>query len=225
MQDVKNSPRKNIPHFKIFDYWKDKSITEDGRILVDNSTSMSSIFVIEFDYEPCCWGCGLPIITELEANQTEPLRPDDLPKIWGDKKVSGTLNRCHIRPRSLGGEDIPSNLFLMCETCHEESPDTTNARTFFRWVYQRRKSHSMGSLSIRSVYDLLDKEIKDRGLNSSPVDILKLILEKDPNFDWESFKGYLDKNVGQHGFGVNRTSLVSGYVDWLLHSFLEVSLR
>lgn len=47
----------------------------------------------------------------------------------------------------------------------------------------------------------------------------------EPNFNWESFKEYINENVGQHGFEVNRVSLINGYVDWLMHNFVEISLR
>lgn len=52
--------------------------------------------------------------------------------------VRSKLNRCHIIPHSAGGEDNPNNLFLLCEDCHINSPDTSNQSNFFRWVYNRR---------------------------------------------------------------------------------------
>lgn len=226
MEIVKKPPRKNIPHFKIYEYWKDKSITKTGEVVsVGDEHADSPVFVVESDFEPSCWGCGLPILTRLEENQTEGLCSDDLPKIWGDKNVSSDLNRCHIVPRSLGGEDVPSNLFLMCETCHLESPDTSNPYNFMRWVYNRRNSYCMGRLSLRSAYELLDNELKSRGLDTSLEEILKMILEKDPDFDWRSFKQYVNDHVGQHGFETKRVSLINGYVDWFLHSLVEVSLQ
>ncbi len=33
------------------------------------------------------------------------------------------LHRCHIIPDSLGGEDTPSNLVLLCRRCHIEAPN------------------------------------------------------------------------------------------------------
>ena len=195
MAKIDTNPRKGVSHFSIFDYWKDKAITKTGEIVsVGDEYADPPVFVVESDFEPSCWGCGLPVITELEENQTKGLCKDDLPKIWGDKNVSSTLNRCHIIPRSLGGEDSPSNLFLMCETCHQESPDTTNPCNFMRWVYNRRKTYSQGYLSVRSVYNLLDAEIKGRGIDASPTDILRMIFEKDPNFEWETFRKYIEEN-------------------------------
>ena len=41
----------------------------------------------------------------------------------------------------LGGEDTPKNLFLLCESCHINSPDTNNPQLFFRWIYKQRTNH------------------------------------------------------------------------------------
>lgn len=217
--------RKNVPHFLIFDYWKDKVILSDGEIVEGrNKPERDYDWVVGDNYEPCCWGCGLPAISELEKNK-QPVSENDLPLIWNDKNVKHKLNRCHIKPRSLGGEDTPDNLFLMCDRCHEESPDTTNSRTFFRWVYNQRKSHVLGYLSLRAAHDLLREEIKNRGLNCSPEEIFATICKKDPSFDCNSLKEYMDKNVGQHGFTITRLSVVAGAVDWMLHSYIETLLK
>ena len=33
-----------------------------------------------------------------------------------------SLERCHIVPTSLGGEDTPSNFVILCKRCHLETP-------------------------------------------------------------------------------------------------------
>lgn len=45
------------------------------------------------------------------------------------------LHRCHVVPHSLGGTDAPSNLVLLCQRCHREAPNVTNAR--FMWIWLR----------------------------------------------------------------------------------------
>jgi len=42
--------------------------------------------------------------------------------------------RCHIIAKSLGGSYKCDNLFLMCEDCHQRSPNTTDPKIFFEWV-------------------------------------------------------------------------------------------
>lgn len=45
------------------------------------------------------------------------------------------LQRCHIVPNSLGGEDIPSNLVLLCAQCHAEAPNVADPD--FMWIWLR----------------------------------------------------------------------------------------
>lgn len=45
------------------------------------------------------------------------------------------LQRCHIIPRSLGGDESASNLVLLCAQCHAEAPNVEDAG--FMWVWLR----------------------------------------------------------------------------------------
>ncbi|WP_033410229.1 HNH endonuclease signature motif containing protein [Rudaea cellulosilytica] len=45
------------------------------------------------------------------------------------------LQRCHIVPRALGGDESPGNLVLLCAQCHAEAPNV--ADTEFMWVWLR----------------------------------------------------------------------------------------
>lgn len=72
--------------------------------------------------EPQCWACY------YYAESW----PDD----WN--KASG-LDRCHIVPRAKGGSDEPLNIVLLCERCHEESPDHAESEYLFAWMRQRPK--------------------------------------------------------------------------------------
>lgn len=45
------------------------------------------------------------------------------------------LQRCHIIPDSLGGEDTPSNFLLLCSLCHNQAPNTLNPQAMFEYVY------------------------------------------------------------------------------------------
>jgi hypothetical protein len=45
------------------------------------------------------------------------------------------LQRCHIVPRALGGDESPSNLILLCAQCHSEAPNVADPE--FMWVWLR----------------------------------------------------------------------------------------
>lgn len=45
-----------------------------------------------------------------------------------------SLERCHIIPNSLGGEDTASNLILLCHRCHLENPNIANKEIMWDWL-------------------------------------------------------------------------------------------
>ena len=44
------------------------------------------------------------------------------------------LERCHIIPDSLGGEDSPSNIVLLCKRCHIDGPNVTDPEIMWDWI-------------------------------------------------------------------------------------------
>ena len=44
------------------------------------------------------------------------------------------LQRCHIIPRSLGGDESPSNLVLLCAQCHAEAPNVADPAFMWAWL-------------------------------------------------------------------------------------------
>jgi hypothetical protein len=159
--------RKNISHYRIFDYWKDKAITEDGDIVDANDEKYfsTSIEVIRDYGEPECFACKKLVDAVLESPKYEKMLVEDdgLKKIWEHKEVSKKLQKCHIIPHSLGGDENPKNMFLLCKDCHEESPDTNNPKNFFKWVYRKRNSPS----HLRKRYMMFVEECIERDVNSS----------------------------------------------------------
>lgn len=141
--------------YSIFRYWENKGITEKGEVC-DNG----GLPVVANEHLPQCWACGMPV------NKREILSWDkydrSVDETWKDPRVNNRLNRCHIVAKQFGGPDDPENLFLLCEECHCESPDTTNRAAFFRWVYRRRKEYSYG-MPLKKILREMIAEIKVRG--------------------------------------------------------------
>lgn len=50
-----------------------------------------------------------------------------------------------------GGREIANNLFLLCSTCHAESPDTRENDNFFAWVYYKRKNENYLTIMYREL--------------------------------------------------------------------------
>lgn len=151
-------------HSVIFDYWKDKCITRNGRILVNSDASSEDVDIVIDWGEPSCWACNRPIGDDswIKPNGLAAETEEEVKAIWNHRSVTSKLNRCHIVPKALGGNGEADNLFLMCECCHKESPDTANREAFFRWVYDKRKGSIMG-VDFNSMFHSVEQEIDRRG--------------------------------------------------------------
>ena len=211
----------NTPHFEIFNYWKDKIIEESGNVTTDISSK--GIDVVEDWGEPCCWGCGKPIIGSYEEklSSTEDI---DYVKLWNDKKVKSKLNRCHIIPGALGGEDMPSNLFLLCSGCHLISPDTKNTRSFYRWVHAQRKKHICGELHPLYMIEEVSKELERRGL-PSVKDLLCDAVAMSEGKIFIKAKEYLDEHLGFHGSAIVESSRICTMADYIQKIYVDACLE
>lgn len=109
--------------------------------------------------EPSCWACGWWWRTKYD-NENPNASFDEIKKLWN--KVT-PLQRCHIVPKSLGGSDETSNLFLMCRECHDKAPNTTSKELFLTWVKsqnwaKRRESEIKEDLK---AFDITESEVED----------------------------------------------------------------
>lgn len=143
MSRGKRSPI-TITHKKVVDYWKYRAVSEDGNIYIDYGYEgcdehllkkvKSEPIIIDWG-EPTCFACGRAADSSIYSKYDF----EDPEDFWTTKEVKSALERCHIVADSLGGLQQPSNIFLMCSSCHRESPDTVYPQQFFKWVYRRRQ--------------------------------------------------------------------------------------
>lgn len=154
-------------HSAIFEYWKDKAITKDGDIICEETHGNIDSIPVVFDWgEPECWACRTAINEVYEYKTYDELLKTNKAKIWNFAKVREVLNKCHIIPDSAGGADSPENLFLLCECCHRESPDTTNPKNFLKWVYKRRhQEKSINGFIMSELMNEFLEDCKDKGKN------------------------------------------------------------
>ena len=79
--------------------------------------------------EPSCWACDFGWEGRYDI-----VRPKDtleeIFQLWD----RAPLQRCHIVPGSLGGNDRPENLVLLCAECHDLAPDVTDPKMIFKWM-------------------------------------------------------------------------------------------
>lgn len=166
-----------IKHSSIFNYWKDKAITRDGNVIPYTDNREESIEVVYDWGEPCCWACGKSVRGIIEYSSYEEKLKKNVSAIWDYSKVREKLNKCHIKPHSMGGSEDASNYFLLCEECHVESPDTLNPTNFYRWVYKRRKSEGkINGFSLSQLVKDFIEECKMRNKDPYTIDVSKAMF-------------------------------------------------
>lgn len=57
-------------------------------------------------------------------------------------RVGPRLDRAHILAHSLGGEDMPPNLHLLCSACHHQSEEYSGERYWY-WFEKQNAIHSI----------------------------------------------------------------------------------
>lgn len=200
---MNKTPSPKTSHRKIYDYWKNKAISEDGNEYIDYGcegcdtnllNKVKSVAVVYDRGEPKCWGCGMDIL--IQSDDYEKRLQENVDSIWSYPEIH-SLQRCHIVPRQLGGEDTPSNLFLLCHNCHRESPDTSSRKQFLRWVYERRQKPNSLFLYVEEAKEILKRVY---GINNP------FFLDL---FD----KNDMKKHLGEHAGAIRHDSIVAYVVD------------
>ena len=194
-----------INKFDIYNFWKDKAITNIFEIkdYVDCKEEEGVLPVIEFPDDICCWACGLPswIISDEKISEL-----DDLEKDWNNEK---SLQKAHILAKSLGGPEIANNLFLLCPTCHAESPDTRENANFFAWVYYKRKNENY--------ITIMNKEL-ERACKMKNIDI-QIVLDYFSSNDYNkqmNLRHRIIKNCTLHGSFVSSSSKMMALLSEIL---------
>ena len=115
---------------------------------------------LNFDWSEAhthCWNCG--------DNQ------------YRKSKKTASLERCHIIPHALKGEDKPSNYVLLCHKCHSEAPNTSESNDMWDWIksnyiplsfyetYKIRKALVM--FKEKEGYSFFDKAINIKDINNA----------------------------------------------------------
>lgn len=213
-------PNINTKHYEIFNYWKDKYISKDGLIRDSKNREKSDKLVVCDWGEPSCWACG-KVVDIRETKYLECLVNDDYEKIWNYAKTKSELIRCHIIPRTKGGTTNPENLFLMCPNCHQESPDTSNPRNFFRYVYRKRQKYDMGIPNVIELIKEIDSELKSRG-QMDTITIVELLDINGGNVSYDEFYKYLKDNVASHCSSVVHSSMIMATADYLESKYEEM---
>lgn len=98
---------------------------------------------------------------------------------WNCGIETKSLERAHIIPHSLGGEDTADNYVLLCHACHNEAPNLNDKDIMWEWIKSNKKPISLTKTYrvIESV-DLFNmKENKSFITESKKINDIKRIIE------------------------------------------------
>ena len=87
------------------------------------------------------------------------------------------LERCHVIPDIHNGSNKPHNLFLMCSTCHKESPTVNDEYYFLEW-FEQSKHHAYRWIEyIRKQVNSLTSTFSDSELENVTLNYKKVIKD------------------------------------------------
>ncbi len=188
--------------YEIYNYWKDKAITKNFEVKLWEACTADdeAVKITDFPDEIFCWACeALPYVIADS---------DNIKTLWNHDHF---LDKAHILAKSKGGEDTPSNLFLLCPNCHVEAPDTTNLQNFYAWVYYKRRFDN---------WVLTYKKEFEKAANIKRVDVEELYKRWERlslNLDTvEALRGQMAEKCALHGSAISMSSKMMSFIDILL---------
>ena len=206
---------KNMPsQYEIMDYWRRKSVTEN--FTIKDVPEFCSNIVPDPDV-PVCFACGQimcppqyinKIIDTVWDNADRNKKSDDeiaelvLKRLWNDRHIH--LQRCHIIPDSLGGSSSVNNLFLMCNTCHADSPDTVYSEQFFRFIVKRKGEGPLFVRALNEAYAVVGNKLNTFYHTFEDIEDM-----------WD----LMFTEISTHGFKLSQSSITA----WLIHKSEEVA--
>ncbi|MFQ6791873.1 MAG: hypothetical protein ACLRT4_03695 [Thomasclavelia sp.] len=185
---------------KIAEYWADKYISKNLEII--DYYEEGAIPVIIDRGEPECWACRFFDDKIYDNEKYDKLiKKDNFMSIW-NLRENHYLQRAHIKSKMLGGENIPSNYFLLCKECHEESPDYDDIRYFYAYIRHVRENRNKvlkrrNEELMRTIYELAYQMNKN-------------ILTFDP--EKYDYLPYVEK-MGLHNTSFKPYTIASGFVE------------
>ena len=104
------------------------------------------------------------------------IEPEDACKrCWYCGRETSRLERCHIIPDSLGGKPEPSNLVLLCHSCHLEAPNVIYKEAMLDWLYTSWNKSFFGLYETHQIYNHL-KYYEDTYKSSYLNDLNSVLL-------------------------------------------------
>ena len=132
-----------------------------------------------------CWEFHSDYVSELDVAVDWGSFDSEWQRCWSCGHDTNKLQRCHIIPKSLGGEDKPHNLVPLCSLCHDMAPDVNDKEEIFCWI--KKQQNPASGLGLGRFWHTKDLVVENADLA--------------PNFDFEVFSSCLEEfyaNISSH---------------------------
>ena len=115
--------RKHYEKSQIIEYW----FSDEG---FERMFKEHKDLACRLEYNiPHCFACQRTMI-DLDNEQ----KYGNLKNTSKNWDIKSNLEKCHIIPLALGGDDHPSNLVLLCKECHKLNPNTDDEDLYWLWM-------------------------------------------------------------------------------------------
>lgn len=125
------------------------------------------------------------------------------------------LDRFHIVPASLGGEDVPSNFVLLCKRCHLDNPNVADPEIMWDWLRAYQVCfydtfwQIQGMKEYEKIYSVsFNEELQNRGVTDKDTkeieEIMKAQIKKssfhfgDPHLNIATLAGILRMTLKEY---------------------------
>ena len=145
--------------------------------------------------EPCCWACGY-----YSRGHKYDVRKSD--KHWSacwDR--ADYLEKAHIIPFALTGDDSLENFVLLCKECHRKNPNTKSVETYQIWLDFIPEWNNVR-------YNEYKEAIEAFGL--SPESVWTLLSE-----DGDGLQKFLNEGVTNDSGKINPMTMVAAIASYL----------
>ena len=158
---------------------------------------------------PNCFACGYEF--RIKTNYVNSSCENKWNNAYG-------IERAHITPYSLGGENIPLNYLILCPKCHMEAPDIKDRRIVLNWC----NSHKFWLNDIVTDVTNITKQSIYTPKTEDEIEWVNNILEgymKGTLLGNELQKWFKDNATTHFGVGMKTSTFVEGVYKYAHDTF------
>lgn len=106
------------------------------------------------------------------------------------------LQKCHIIPVSLKGEETPENIIPLCAECHDEMPNVRDEKEVWKWIKSDHVSMYETFWAYRAIKKIDLKDIELHIKNSDNPDAVQAFFFERVKFNYKNTSPHFNQSSG-----------------------------